>query len=37
MISIQEGNKMTLFSSDSVNFSDKYIKRLITEKHIKKS
>ena len=35
MISIQEGNKMTLFSSDSVNFSDKYIKRLITEKHIK--
>ena len=35
MISIQEGNKMTLFSSDSVNFSNKYIKRLITEKHIK--
>lgn len=35
MISIQEGNKITLFSSDSVNFSDKYIKKLITEKHIK--
>ena len=35
MISIQEGNKMTLFSSDSVNFSNKYIKKLITEKYIK--